>query len=440
MLISQFVSFITQQSPRRFVDMVKSTVNSKVNNLERILSKSYREKIKVLEENYSLLTAPGEHYGSVMLAIETKIKRGDGKEEKKHLVAKLLPVNDLLRLAFDIYVTFKKEVVAYTQAIPALVEFQQENNVSKEKYMDNFFPKCYGARVSLNDETDKVDDDGVLIFENLKVQGYKTEDRLVGFDLDSAKIVVRDLATIHATPIALKLLKPKVFEEKIRPSLTQYKGFEVLPAEVGQSFHNIIMETAKDIEELQPYLADLQKVVDYFAVHPFVDRPAPTEPWGTMQHSDYWVSNTMLLRDESGKAISNKMVDLQFLCYSTAPRDLLFFLFTSVINSVLDKHFDELIKIYYDSFIDTIRDYNLDLTPFSWESFQNELNITAPNEIYHVLLLLKPICTEKDKIVHTAEEFVESDWSRKDLLGPNYRRKLRDTVIAFAKRNWLGNY
>lgn len=417
--------------------MVKSSVNSKVKNLELLLSKYFHENIKVVEENYSLLTAPGEHYGSIMLAIETAVIYNDGKEENLHLVAKLLPANDLLRLAFDIFVTFKKEVLAYTQAIPALVKLQQEYHVPKNKYIDKFFPKCYGARVSLNEMSDEVDDDGVLVFENLKVQGYITEDRLVGFDLESAKIVVRDLAVIHSTPIAMKLLKPIEFEEKVRPSLVQNKGFEVLPPEVGQSFHDVIMETAKTIEELQPYLCRLQKVVDYFAVHPFVDRPAPTEPWGTMQHSDYWVSNTMLLRDENGKPISNKMVDLQFLCYSTAPRDLLFLLFTSVVNSILEKHFDELTKIYYDSFIETLQDYNVDLTPFSWESFQKELNLTAPNEIYHILLLLKPICTERDKIVHTAEEFVESDWSRKDLLGPNYRRKLRDTVLAFAKHNWL---
>lgn len=417
--------------------MVKSSVNLKVNCLERFLSKSIRKNIKVLEENYSLLTAPGEHYGSVMLAIETVIKHDDGGEEKLQLVAKLLPANDLLRLAFDIYVTFKKEVIAYTQAIPALVALQQEYHVPKDKILDNFFPKCYGARISMNENSDKVDEDAVLLFENLKVQGYKTEDRLIGFDYEGTKIVVRDLAIIHATPICLKLLNPSKFEEQIRPSLIQYKGLEVLPPEVGQSFHDVIMETAKNIEELQPYLSRLQKLVDYFAVHPFVDRPPPTEPWGTIQHSDYWVSNTMLLRDENGKPISNKMVDLQFLCYSTAPRDLIFFLFTSVRNDVLDKHFDEFIKIYYDSFIDTLKDYNLDLTPFSWESFQKELNLTAPNEVYHVLLLLKPICTEKEKIVHTAEEFEPSDWSRKDLLGPNHRRKLKDTVLAFVKNNWL---
>lgn len=417
--------------------MVKSTVNSKVNDLEKLLVKHFREKIKILEENYSLLTAPGEHYGSVMLAIETTVKHENGLQENLALVAKLLPANDLLRLAFDIYVTFKKEVVAYTQAIPGLLELQKDFNVPKHKYITNFFPKCYGARVSLDEDSNTVDEDGVLIFENLKMQGYKTEDRLVGVDCETAKIVVTDLAVIHSTAIALKLLRPDDFEEKIRPSLIQYKGLEVLPPEVGQSFHDVIMETARNIDELQPYLSRLQKIVDYFAVHPFVDRPPPTEPWGTIQHSDYWVSNTMLLRDASGKPLSNKMVDLQFLCYSTAPRDLIFFLFTSVINSVLDKNYDEFVSIYYNTFIECLRDYSLDTSQFSWESFQRELNVTAVNEMYHVLLLLKPICTEKDKILHNAEEFVEADWSRKDLLGPNHRRKLRDTVLAFVKHNWL---
>lgn len=413
-------------------------VKSKVNNLHRLLSKSLGEEVDILDQNTTLLTAPGEHYGSVMLALDVTIKRlKTGKEEQLNLVAKLLPANDMLRVAFDIYVTFKKEVIAYTESIPALVQLQKEYGVPKEKLIDDMFPKCYGARVSLDENSNKVDDGGVIIFENLKVQGYKTEDRLVGFDYETTKIVVRDLAKFHAVPIALKLLKPDVFQEKIRPCLVKNKGLETLPSEVGKSFHDIIMERAKTIPELQPYLQRLQKVVDYFAVHPFVNRPPPNEPWGTMSHSDYWTSNTMLLRDQNGKPLKNKMVDLQLMTYTTAPRDLVFMLFTSVINTVLDQHYEEFIKLYYDSFIAALQDFNLDLSKFSWNSFLDELNEVGPNETYHVLVMLKPICTERGKVQHSAEDFVDTDWSRQDLLGDTHRNKLKDTVLAFVKRNWL---
>lgn len=417
--------------------MMHLPVSSKVCNLVSLLSHYFQEDVEILEENYSHVTGPGEHYGSVMLAIETKVKRINGEQEKLHLVAKLPPVNDLLKLAFDIKVTFKKEVIAYTKSIPELLKLQKEYNVEKKIYMDNLFPTCYAARISLCEDSDEVDDDAVLILENLKLQGYKTEDRLVGFDLDETRLVVRNLATFHATAIALKILKPDKFEETVRRALVQNNGLEQLPSEVGEAFHNVIMEVANTIEDLSPYLESLQKIVDYYAIHPFVNRPPPKEPWGTIQHCDFWTSNTMLLRDNNGKPLSNKIIDLQLMCYSTAPRDLIFFLFTSVINSVLDNYYNDFIQIYYNSFINTLEDYPIDISDFSWDSFQEELNNTGPEEIYHVLTMLKPICTERSKIIHSAEEFVPSDWSRKDLLGDHHRNKLKDTVMAFAKRKWL---
>lgn len=409
---------------------------SKVNDLHGLLSKTLGKNIEILEQQTSLLTAPGEHYGSVMLALEVKIKNSKGNEETLNLVAKLIPANEMLRLAFDIYVTFKKEVFAYIESIPALIELQREFHVPEEKIID-IFPKCYGARVSLDENSNEVDEDGVLIFENLKLQGYKTEDRLVGFDLEGAKIVVRDLAKFHALPIALKLLKPKAFEEKILPSLVQNKGLEQLPEEVGKAFHESIMEGAREIEELQPYLERIQKVVDHAEEHPFVLRPPPNEPWGTMSHSDYWTSNTMLLRDENGNPLKNKMVDLQLMTYNSAVRDLVFFLFTSVTNDVLDQHYDEFIRIYYESFVGNLKDFHLDLSPFAWEAFRKELNEIGPTEVYHVLVMLKPICTERGKVQNSLEDFQDTDWSRKDLLGPNHRRKLRATVLALLKRNWI---
>lgn len=120
--------------------------------------------------------------------------------------------------------------------------------------MENIFTKCYGARISLQENNEEVDEDCVLVFKNLKLQGYKTEDRLGGFDMDSAKLVIRYFALFHTTSIALQILNPQKFDSQIRPCLVHNKGLEQLPEEVGEAFHNIIMETAKQIRELSPHL------------------------------------------------------------------------------------------------------------------------------------------------------------------------------------------
>ncbi|XP_060526353.1 uncharacterized protein LOC132701989 [Cylas formicarius] len=409
---------------------------SKVNKLGDLLKQTLGRDVDVVRDETSLLTAPGEHYGSVMLALKVKIKR-KSREEDLDLVAKLIPANEMLRVAFDIPVTFKKEVFAYTEMIPALVQLQKEHGVPESLYQDRLFPRCYGARLNLDENKNDVNEDAVLLFENLKVQGYFTEDRLVGFDEHATRVILKDLARFHAVPIALKLLKPAEFEEKVRPCTVFNKGLEQLPAEVGLAFHNSIMEGAKDIPDLEPYLQRLQRVVDDALVRPYVQRHSPNEPWGTVTHADFWVSNTMVLKDKSGRTVSNKIVDLQLMRYWSCCCDLVFFLFTSVVNDVLEERFEEFLKLYHETFLDTLRYFGVDMDLFGWDRFVAELDEVAPTEVYHVLVMLKPICTERGKVTNTAEEFQDSDWSRKDLLGPNHRRKLRDTVLGLVKRGWI---
>lgn len=411
-------------------------VKSKVNDLRGLLTKSLGSDIEIIDQKTTLLTAPGEHYGSIMLALQVTIKKS-GKEQKYDLVAKLIPANEMLRIAFDISVTFKKEVLAYTQTIPFITQLQRKYKVPEDHLFEKLFAKCYGARVCLDENKNEVDEDAVLIFENLKIQGYKTEDRLVGFDLAAAKIILRDLARFHAAPIAVKKLHPEEFQSKVIPTLAKNKGLEQLPIEVTLAFHNSIMEGAVEVEDLKPYLSRIQKIVDYTAANPYVNRPPPKELFGSMSHSDFWVSNTMLLKDESGVPISNKIVDLQIMTYSSIARDVIFFMFTSIINKVLDENYEDLLRTYYDSFVNTLKEFDLDVSEYTWEAFLQELDEVAPTEVYHVLVMLKPICTERGKVENSLEDFQDSDWSRKDLLGPSHRRKLKDTVLALVKRNWI---
>lgn len=192
-------------------------MRSKVRNLKKLLksSSSLDDDFEIVSENYTMLTPPGEHYGSIMLAVDVTIRKDSGKQEDLNLVAKIVPANQMLRVAFNTGVTFKKEVLAYLDVVPALEQLQKEYNVPRSRFLD-IFPKCYGARIALDQNGNTVDDDAAIVFDNLKIQGYVMEDRLKGFDLAHAKMIVQDLAKFHAVPIALRLLKPEVFEEKVR--------------------------------------------------------------------------------------------------------------------------------------------------------------------------------------------------------------------------------
>ncbi|XP_018326597.1 uncharacterized protein LOC108737911 [Agrilus planipennis] len=408
-------------------------VRSKVRNLGDLLKHTLGE-VEVLEEKYKFLTDPGEHYGSIMLAVDVTVKKpGETKEEVLYLVAKILPASEMLRVVFDVSVTFKKEINAYLNAVPAILRFQKDNNVPKEHEFD-IFPKCYGARLSLDKNKDSVDDDAAIIFDNLKSYGYEMGDRLVGFDLAHAELIVRDLAKFHAVPLALRLKRPDVFEEKILPCTTKNKTFDQFPEDAKKAFNDSIIDGVNQVQELEVYLPRIQAAINKAMTVP--PNP-PKDPFITVIHSDYWVNNTMVLKDITGKPVKNKIVDLQLITLDSPIKDLIFFLFTSVINDVLDKNFDRLVRIYYENFLDNLKDYGIDIGLFSWDVFEEELNRVAKEEFYHVAVMLKPIFTERGKVQHSLEDFQPSDWTRDDLLGPRHTKKMKDTVLAFAKHKWI---
>lgn len=414
--------------------LINTMKNFEVQNLKEIIAGYFPGEFTILEEKSRMLTAPGDHYGSIMLAVDVKIEAGN-KQQTFNLVAKLIPASEMLREAFDIYVTFKKEVNAYIKAIPALIKLQREYNVPEEKILD-IFPKCYGARLSLDKNKDKVDEDAALIFENLKVQGYGSGDRFKGFDLAHAKLCVQDLAKLHALPIALRKLKPAVFESEIRPCLAPNFGLDRLPDDVRDAFVDSIICVGKTIPEVVPYISRMEQLVnDGFEAFK-KPRPPPKDSYGTIVHADYWVNNTMILWDENGNPIKNKIVDLQIMQYDTGIKDLIFFLFTSVTNSVLKNNYNELVQLYHNTFVDYLKDFNIDLAPYSWENFVKEMEETGPKEFMHIAFMLKPIFTEKGKI-NSLDEFQPSDWSRRDLIGPAHANKLKEFILAFAQRKWL---
>uniref|UniRef100_A0A182SWU6 Uncharacterized protein n=1 Tax=Anopheles maculatus TaxID=74869 RepID=A0A182SWU6_9DIPT len=135
---------------------------------------------------------------------------------------------------FQIDTTFVKEAAVYLKIVPTLLALQREQGYDGEDELIDVFCRCYNARVSLDPSVEKVDQDGVMLFENLKLAGYVTADRRQGFNRELARYVLQvsiankkldmgglKLALFHAIPIALRYLKPEVFEAGIHKYLVK---------------------------------------------------------------------------------------------------------------------------------------------------------------------------------------------------------------------------
>lgn len=99
------------------------------------------------------------------------------------------PTSEEFLEIFQIDVTFVKEAAVYSQIVPAMIKLQQEMGLPENEMID-VFCRCYNTRVSLDPASDKVDADGVMLFENLKLAGFITEDRRQGFSRELGEFIL----------------------------------------------------------------------------------------------------------------------------------------------------------------------------------------------------------------------------------------------------------
>lgn len=376
-------------------------------------------------KNYTLkqLTAPGENYGSLMLRLDMTVENQNITSEI-NAVVKMLPPNLFLQEMFNTEVTFRKEIMFYKTIIPTLQQFQRDHNVQT---IIDFVPRYYGSRLNLkNDYSAKVDEHAILVLENLKVDNFVNEDKTVGVSLDVAKMVLSDLAQLHAIPIALKTEKPEVFEEVIMPHLGNF----YFPEKMLKGMKEQLRETLKKVPELKPFEERLWKMFNNLYNH-----QKPNETWSTISHNDCWTNNTMV-KISDGQPIKTKLIDFQIFDYGSLAKDVVFFLFSSVNSTVLNKHYNELTKWYHSNFIKTLEQLNSNTSPYSFSSFLEELKYEGNNiACAHVFFMtfhifkLKGTVKDIDKLTQADMECTDITELQKD--------KLIFIVKQFAQRNWI---
>ncbi|KAJ3658372.1 hypothetical protein Zmor_010113 [Zophobas morio] len=392
----------------------------KIEKLEDIVPLG--ENTTIIDHQVKRLTAPGENYGSLMLSVDITVQNAYGTEEI-HTVAKMVPPNDFIQKVFNTQTTFKNEIAFYNNIVPVLQEFQREQGMDE---LIDFFPKYYGSRINLSGDPSVVDSDAVLLLENLKTAGYKNFERTLGFDLDTSKLIVADLAYLHAVPLGLKLTKPDVFETEVKKYLAPFEPDG--PNEFQQRFFAI----TDKIDELRIFRKRIQKVFNNI-----LPNSEAREPFATLVHQDCWVNNTMI-KVERGKSVKNKLVDFQICDYASPARDLVFFLFSSVQNSVLEKHYDALVRYYHQTFTEVLQALKCETTRFSFDAFLKEIDYEAANtQFMHLIFMTFPIFARKGTVKELSEITPEDMIPESAEITDLHKEKLIFVIRQFAKRNWI---
>lgn len=402
-----------------------------VKNLPEILKLSLGKDVSLSSVEWKNLTDPGENFGSLILSVNARIVC-DSKPETLNLVAKLPPPSTWLQELFNSPFTFQKELQFYRDLTPAFLAVQRENGVAKpeETWLG---ARYYGGRLGLEDP-EKFDNQATILLQNLHFTGYKTVDRIAGLNKKQAAFAVKQLAKLHAIPIAMRIKKPKIFQELVLPALAQ-------PA--NETAENCVtdmvrkaLDDLKEIPEASRYLDAVNKTMEYEAKCNDSSESTSKDQWATLVHNDFWVNNMMFKSDENGNVLDMKIVDFQLCFYDNGVKDLIFFLVSSPTREVIENDFDYLVNLYYESFVDTLKILKVETRDFIKKDFIEQLDKFGPMKLGQCLMMIqviksKPGVAPKMEDIHSKENFLSIGG------GEVYRQKMLHTVQFFEKRGWL---
>lgn len=206
-----------------------------IRNLSAVLEGKLKPHFKIKDYSVKPLTKTGDNYGSYINAVSINLVDEETfEEEKLEIVTKELPKSDEFRQLFQVERTFIKESSMYTIVAPLLLAFQRQRGFPEDEILDAFV-KCIASRKSLDPSKDNVDDGALLVLENLNFSGFKTGDRIQGFDLEHSELILRTLAKFHAVLIAFRRDKPKEFSSQILPFLDKLDiDYGVAPQELNK--------------------------------------------------------------------------------------------------------------------------------------------------------------------------------------------------------------
>ncbi|XP_053664497.1 uncharacterized protein LOC128713660 [Anopheles marshallii] len=428
-----------------------------IRDLDGLLAPVLPDGTRVLGYESEFLTAPGDNYGSTMLAVTVRttrtaspaaevIEQKDNTDRDQdqppveilHLVAKMRPSSEEFLEIFQIDTTFVKEAAVYLKIVPTLLALQREQGYDGDDELIDVFCRCYNARVSLDPSVEKVDQDGVMLFENLKHAGYVTADRRQGFNREQARYVLQKLALFHAIPIALRYLKPEVFEAGIHKYLVKIDIDAGLSPETLRQmmdvFRQDIVRTGVErglaerahakINECHRRQAQL--ISDQLTAY------------CTMLHNDLWVNNMMIKYDSTGKTpCSLKFVDFQLIQMDSLVRDVIFFIITSVNDPELETQLDGYFEYYFQQLAaNMVRLQFPNPEDFTFESFREEIDRVAPFELYHIVSMLRVVLARKESIPDQSEQDAALFFND-NLVEEDYYRRLEVTLRIYDQRGWI---
>lgn len=206
------------------------------------------------------------------------------------------------------------------------------------------------------------------------------------------------------------------------------------------------------LSTIEPRTQELQAIIDLITT--YVDKTydklsrmftSPKQKYDTICHGDPWINNLLFLHDKEGRIIDLKMVDYQIFRHTSVATDILYFIYSSVRSSLIERSFESLIKIYHDEFLNELRRSHVDekiLAELGMKWLETELRTYALYGLIVGCFFINPIFAEEEDIQKFEnEEYGLLNLNDEDVNSAIYQKKfnrVKCIVFHYYKKFILG--
>ncbi|KAM7360747.1 uncharacterized protein ACRADG_007451 [Cochliomyia hominivorax] len=310
--------------------------------LENCLRTYHKDsKLKVVKLKAKAALAKGENYGGVLTRVKAEFQLKCDKsiqKEGSYILKTSYEDDELANKAMEPYDIFNREIQIYQDVLPKLKSLLLEINDDEQIFADTI-------------AVDKAK--STLIFEDLNARDFVMANRLEGLDMDTAKLVLRKLAKMHAASAVLNEREPHTLESYDCGMFNRHTE-NYAPYFVG------CMEAcARRIAqwpEFKPLSEKLFKLLpQYMELGKQVFDPWPNH-LNVFCEGDLWTNNVLIKYDpNTKKPLDAVIIDFQYAAWGSPAIDLLYFLNSSLREELHPEGHDELIQFYYEHLSVTLK-------------------------------------------------------------------------------------
>lgn len=299
--------------------------------LEDLLRNSLEDNSVTLEK---FTIVPGSNIGDNFICQIIRIKLFydiKGQKQEISIIGKIMHLTNLIKFFTKDHDSFQTEASLISNTLPKMYSLVHHK-------IDRFYPRTVAI-------------DGIhktIYMEDLREMGYEMARTKRSLDFFHAKVAIKSLALMHASSYLLLKKHPEIKDMYLNSFWKTHPG-SICEKTATQNL-SYLFEAVNQWPISFEYKNKLRKLKGNLYRMGSNAYNRKENSFNVLLHGDCWLNNFMFKYDGK-KVIDAKMFDFQYSNYNSIGLDLNFFIFKSTSEEVKTHHINELLTIYYQSFV-----------------------------------------------------------------------------------------